>query len=148
MKRHPSTWVLIADGARARVVAYNGPGNPFTEVSNHEFAGDHAATHDIVSDQSGRSYSSVGPGRSAIEPKTDPHRELKTKFAHQLADMLAREVATYDRLVVVAAPATLGDLRQCLSQPVKAKVIGEVAEDLTKTPNDKVGAHLKNVLNV
>ena len=41
-----------------------------------------------------------GAGRSAIDSHSDPHRELKKKFAHQLADMLARglEQHTYDRL--------------------------------------------------
>lgn len=148
MKRHPSTWVLIADGARARVVAYHGPGNPLTEVSAHEYAGDHAATRDILSDTGGRSHQSVGSSRSKIEPHSDPHRTLKSRFAHELADMLQREIASYDRLVIVAAPVTLGDLRQSLSQAVKAKVIGELAEDLTKTPNEAVAAHLKGVLNV
>lgn len=148
MKRHPSTWILIADGARARVVAYHGPGNPLTEVSAHEYAGDHAATHEILSDRGSSSYQSVGSGRSKVEPHSDPHRELKSKFAHELAEMLAGEIASYDRLVVVAAPVTLGDLRQCLSHQVNAKVIGELAEDLTKLPNDKVAAHLRGVLNV
>lgn len=148
MKRHPSTWVLIADGARARVVAYHGPGNPLTEVAAHDYAGDHSATHDILSDSGGRSQQSVGPGRSKIEPHSDPHRMLKSRFADELAAMLEREIATYDRLVIVAAPITLGDLRQAISAHVKAKVIGEIAEDLTKMPNDKVATHLKNVLNV
>jgi protein required for attachment to host cells len=148
MKRHPSTWVLIADGARARVVAYHGPGKPLTEVSAHEYAGDHSATRDILSDTGGRTFKSASAGRSKIEPHSDPHRELKSRFAHDLADMLAQEVAAYDKLVIVAAPVTLGDLRQCLSHQVKAKVIGELAEDLTKTPNDDVANHLKDILNL
>ena len=53
------------------------------------FSGDHSATHDLVSDREGRSFSSMGARRSAIEPHTDPHRNLKTKFAQTLADALA-----------------------------------------------------------
>ena len=112
------------------------------------FHGDHSATHDLVSDREGRSFSSQGPGRSAYEPHTDPHRGLKTKFAHQLAETLAHglEHKSYDRLVIVAAPATLGDLRTTLSAQVRAKVVGEVAQDLTKMPNDEVFTHLEQVL--
>ncbi len=142
------TWVLIADGARARILQNEGPGKGLHEVEGCVFHGDHAATHEIMSDREGRSHSSVGPGRSAIEAHSDPHRELKKKFAHHLADVLASKLRekAYDRLVIVAAPAALGDLRSALSEQVRAKVTGEVAKDLTKTPDADVAGHLKDVL--
>jgi protein required for attachment to host cells len=142
------TWVLIADGAQARILENDGPGKGLHAVDGCVFHGDHASTHEIVSDRTGRTHSSVGPGRSAIEAHSDPHRELKKKFAHQLADVLAsrlREKA-YDRLVIVAAPSALGDLRAAMSEQVRAKVTGEVTKDLTKTPDGDVATHLKDVL--
>jgi protein required for attachment to host cells len=112
------------------------------------FHGDHSATHDLVSDREGRSFSSHGVGRSAIEAHSDPHRELKKKFAQHLAEVLSREGErhAYDRLVIVAPPDTLGDLRAALSHNVRAKVVGEIAHDLTKIPNSEVPKHLKDVL--
>jgi protein required for attachment to host cells len=142
------TWVLVADGARARILENDGPGHGLHEVEGHEFKGDHSATHDIVSDRQGRSFSSHGPGRSAIASHSDPHRELKATFAHHLADVLERGLAqkSYDHLVIVAAPVTLGDLRSAISDHVRAKIVGEIAQDLTKTPNAKIGEHVKDVL--
>ena len=142
------TWILIADGARARILSNDGPGHGLKALEGFEFSGDHSATHDLVDDREGRSFSSHGHGRSAYEPLTDPHRELKTKFAHQLADVLANGLATdaYDRLVIVASPVTLGDLRAAMSGHVQAKIVGEVAQDLTKLPNDNIAGHLKHVL--
>ena len=142
------TWVLIADGARARILANNGPGHGLHAVDGLQFQGDHSATHDLVSDQQGRSFSSHGPGRSAIASHSDPHRELKSKFAHHLADKLAHALVdnAYDRLVVVASPVTLGDLRAAMSDNVRNKIVGEVAQDLTKIPNDEVAEHIKDVL--
>ncbi len=142
------TWVLIADGARARVLQNDGPGHRLRAVEGLVFHGDHSATHDLVSDREGRSYSSHGTGRSAIQSHSDPHRELKKKFAHQLADMLARglERHAYDRLIIVAPPVALGDLRTAITDHVRAKVVGEVPHDLTKTPNGEVVEHLKSVL--
>jgi len=142
------TWILIADGARARILQNDGPGKGLHEVPGGAFHGDHAATHDIMSDRTGRSYSSVGPGRSAIEAHSDPHRELKKTFARQLADALADGLQrkAYDRLVIVAAPSALGDLRAALSDQVRAKVTGELAKDLTKTPDGDVAEHLRDVL--
>ncbi len=142
------TWVLIADGARARVLENGGPGKGLTAIERLLFQGDHAATHTIVDDREGRTHSSHGPGRSAIDARTDPHRELKKSFAHHLADVMARELdaGAYDRLVIVATPVTLGDLRKVLAPKVAAKVTGELAQDLTKTPNGEIARHLANVL--
>ncbi len=142
------TWVLIADGARARILENDGPNRGLRAVEGLEFQGDHSATHDLVSDREGRSFSSHGHGRSAIDARSDPHRELKTKFAHELPDVLAKglEQKSYDRLIMVASPVTLGDLRTAISEQVRALVIGEVAQDLTKIPNGEVADHLKNVL--
>jgi protein required for attachment to host cells len=142
------TWVLIADGAKARILENRGPGDSLIEVDGLEFAADHAATHDLVADRQGRSFSSHGSGRSAIESRSDPHRELKAAFARHLAVVLARNLSDgrYHRLIVVAPPATMGDLRDEISGPVRAAIVGEVTRDLTKTPNHEVAAHLKDVL--
>jgi protein required for attachment to host cells len=144
------TWVLIADGARARILQSNGPGHPLQAIERLVFAGDHAATHDLVTDRQGRSFSSHGPGRSAIEPHSDPHRKLKTDFANTLANILAQELAdrSYDRLVVVASPIMLGDLRAAFLDPVRKRIMGEVAQDLTKLPNSEVAQHLEHVLAI
>ena len=141
------TYVLIADGARARILENNGPDNHLIAVEGLMFTGEHGATRDLVSDREGRSFSSQGSGRSAIEARSDPHRELKAGFARQLADVLARELAAdrFHRLVIVAAPATLGDLRAAISDKVRTTVIGEVAHDLTKTPNAEVAKHLSHI---
>ena len=77
------TWVLIADGARARVLQNDGPGQGLHPVEGLVFLGVYSATQDFVSDGLGRSSSSHGPGHSAIEPHSDPHGELKKKFAHE-----------------------------------------------------------------
>ena len=142
------TWVLVADGARARILENSGPGHALTGIEGLVFASGHAATHELVSDREGRSYSSHGHARSAIESRSDPHRELKTKFAGVLADMLSRELeaGAYQRLVLVAPPEMLGDLRAAISGEVRAKVVGESAHDLTKTPTREVAGHLDGLL--
>ncbi len=84
------TWVLIADGARARILENDGPTRGLRADEGFEFQGDHSATHDLVPDREGLSFSSHGHGRSAIDAHSDPHRELKNKFAHEMADVLAK----------------------------------------------------------
>jgi protein required for attachment to host cells len=109
---------------------------------------DHRATHDIVDDRLGRTYESAGAARHAISRRHDPHRELKRDFAVRLAKMLDQRRAehAYDRLVLVAPPAALGDLRDALSDPVRNLVWAELDKDLTKIPAAELPDHLATVV--
>jgi protein required for attachment to host cells len=53
-----------------------------------------------------------------------------------------------DRVVLLAPPTTLGDLRASLSEPVRAVVSAEIDKDLTKTPAAELLQHLGAVLAV
>ena len=142
------TWILIADGARARILENHGPRHEPIVVEGLNFSADHSATRDLVSDRQGRSFASQGTSRSALEPRSDPHRQLKKGFAHHLADILASELErnSFSRLILVAPPATLGDLRAAISDQVRATIVGESAHDLTKTPNHEIAKHLGDLL--
>ena len=54
----------------------------------------------------------------------------------------------YDRLVLVAPPTALGDLREALSDPVRSLVRAELDKDLTKIPVAELPSHLGAVLPV
>jgi protein required for attachment to host cells len=145
-----TTWILIADGGRARIFANEGPGNGIAVVEGAAFEADHRADHELVRDHEGRSFESVGATRHGIQPHTDPHRELKRGFSERLAEMLDKSLAakSYDRLILVAPPVTLGDLRKALSAHVQAAVYAELHKDLTKTPMRELPEHLAGVLAV
>jgi len=144
-----TTWILIADGARGRLFANRGPGKGL-ELLDESLSADHRATHDIVGDRQGRTYESAGASRHAISARHDPHRELKRDFAVRLAKMLdqRRTEHAYDRLVLVAPPSALGDLREALSDHVRSLVRAELDKDLTKTPIAELPGHLATVLAV
>jgi protein required for attachment to host cells len=145
-----TTWILIADGARARIFANHGPGKGIEVVEGATFDADHRPDREIMSDKPGRSFESVGETRHAIQPHHDPHRELKRAFSERLAAMLEEKLAAkaYDRVVLVAPPVTLGDLRAALSEHVRAAVYAELDKDLTKTPMAELPQHLGAVLAV
>jgi protein required for attachment to host cells len=138
------TWVLIADAARARVFETRGKGTGLTAVEDLALDAALAPSREIGSDRPGRSFDSVGTGRHAMESPSDPHREQKRQFARRIAEAIeARQAArSFDRLVVVAPPVTMGDLRAVLSDKVKAAVTAEVVANLTKTPASELPAHL------
>lgn len=141
----PCTWALIADGARAHVLTRNGHEHRWVEVDGMSFTGDHAATRDLVADREGRSFSPGGSGRSAIQSRSDPHRRLKLAFAERMMEVLAKALddEVYQRLIIAAPPATLGDLRKAMPDRVRAAVVLELNHDLTKIPIAEIGEHLK-----
>jgi protein required for attachment to host cells len=144
------TWILIADGAHARLFSNGGPGKGIEAVPGGVINGDHRPDRELVSDGLGRSFESSGDMRHAIEPRIDPHRELKRTFAHELADMLDQRLRekAYDRLVIVAPPKALGDLRAALSAHVKPLIHAELNKDLVKTPTAELVSHLDKVIDI
>ena len=148
--KHAKTWILIADGGRARVLAANEPGGALTRVPGLECEADLPASRDIVSDKLPRAHDSVGPGRHAIEPRTDPREQLKEGFVASVAAMIDERAlrGEVERLIVVAPPKVLGQLRAELSSRVKAIVVGEVGKDLTKVPDHEVASHLPDDVRI
>jgi protein required for attachment to host cells len=138
------TWVLIADGARARVFENAGKGTGLTIVQDMILDADLAPSHELGTDRPGRSFDSVGSGRHAMESSSDLHREQKRQFARRVAEAIEDRLATqrFDRLLLVAPPVTMGDLRAALPDKVRAAVGAEVVADLTQTPTSELPGHL------
>ena len=138
------TWVVIADAARVRVFETRGKGSGLAVVPHLSLDAELAPTHALGTDQPGRSFDSVGSGRHAMESPSDPHREQKRQFARRIADALGEHQArkAFDRLVLVAPPVTMGDLRAALPDTVKATVAAELVADLTNTPAGELPHHL------
>ncbi len=145
-----TTWVLVADGARARLFINQGAGTGLNPALGQEFIGTNLPRRDIVSDRPGRTFDSAGEGRHAMEPPTDPKRHEKRVFAHELAQILddGRKANAFDRLVIVAPPDALGDLRAAFGDELKRMIGGELNKDLTKVPTRELPDHLGSLLSV
>ena len=140
------TWILIADGARARVLANRGTGKGLAEVEGMSVAAEHLANRQIMADRQGRTLNSATHMRHALAYPTDPKRHREQGFAASLAKRLEQAVNRFDRLILVAAPATLGDLRQVLPARVRSKVVGELAKDLTHIEDEKIAPHVSHLI--
>lgn len=76
-------------------------------------------------------------GSAGTHHRYDLHLEQSRKeemdFAKDLADWLHRAhiAGAYDRLIVVAGPQMLGDLRAVIDKDVQARVVASVDKDLT-----------------
>jgi protein required for attachment to host cells len=143
-------WILIADGAQARVLEYQGPGGGLALVEGMVFSQEPLDNKDIMSDRPGRSFSSAGTGRSAMAYPTDPVQHREAAFMAEMADMLeaALQEGAYDELILAAAPRALGDLRKALPASVQKCVTAELDKDLTNIPSDKLEKHFEGVLKL
>jgi len=144
----PIVWVLVADAARARLFQVEQPQQTLHAALGRELIGSNLPSREIGSDRPGRTFDRGGEGRHAKEPPTDPARHAQAEFAREVVQLLdeKRESRSFERLIVVAPPQFLGDLRAAMSQQVREAVSAEVAKDLSKLPLHELQDHLREVL--
>jgi protein required for attachment to host cells len=144
------TWILVADHQHARLFSHDGPGRGVVPIEHLELEAHLPASRDLGTDRPGRGVSSRDGIRYGIEPGTDLHREAGRRFIARIVQLLgkASERREYDRLVLVAPPRAIGELRGLLPETVLARVSGTLTEDLTKASLATIEAHLAPVLAV
>jgi protein required for attachment to host cells len=115
---------------------------------DHEFAAPHAPTRDFVSDRPGTYPDRGALGTHRLAPKTDRHEHEKVLFAADVGAVVnkAAEEKAFDRLIVVAPPEALGNLRAALKEHARALVTAEIAKDLTHVPLHALAEHLRDVI--
>lgn len=142
------TWILVADHQHGRILENDGPGKGVREVPG---VGGETHLHrsgEIMADRPGRSFESADVTRHAMERPSDPHRIEGQRFLAGLIERLetAEQEKRFDRLVLVAPPRALGELRKLLPETLAAKVIGEVDRDLVKLPANEIAPHLESFM--
>jgi protein required for attachment to host cells len=144
--RQKTTWVLAADDSKARVLESLGRLSGLSEVADGTFDAEHKTGRDIFSDRPGRSHESATPTRHAMEYRTPAEEQERRRFVQELSQWLqkAQEANRFERLILIAAPKTLGALRKQLPQGVQGLVDGELAKDLTGMPAAAIAETLAN----
>jgi len=147
--RYPTTWIVVADGSRARFyrVADDARSIAATEA-RLESARARGKAEDLVTDRAGRAFDSAGEGRHAMEPETTPQEREKERFQTRVARAMRDALAEgeVERFVLVAEPGTLGALRDELHDRVRERVVAELDKDHTETPLDKLFEQVRALL--
>jgi protein required for attachment to host cells len=135
--------VFVGDGRKALFLRNEGDEKFPNLKTERVFTDDNPPTHEQGTDKPGRSYSSVGHGRSAVS-QTDWHELEEHHFTRVVAEALEKLVREnhVKALLIAAPPRTLADLRQAFHKDVKARIIAEVNKDLTKEPVYEIEKHL------
>jgi len=132
-------WVIVADGEKALFLRNEGDEKyPNLEVLR-TIREENPATHVQGADRPGRFNDGPSPHKSAVE-ETDWHRIEKERFAREIAARLykAAHRGDYDRLVIVAPPLVMGEMRKELHKEVEERLVGEVSKTLTNHPIDQI----------
>lgn len=114
------TWVVVADGAGARV--FTNVGDDKTLTLRQE---DLLSQTDLLGGS---------PGDAPQEQSPADHGEAA--FSHQLAHLInaAALKNQFEHLVLIADPQSLGRMRPLLHKETLSRMVGELAKTLTNAP--------------
>lgn len=111
------TWIVVADSARARIFARDGRWQPMAEL--HGLAHPESRLHhgDLKTGGRGEQQEAAGRASHASDYETTPSEKEANRFAQEIATTLqkSRSNNDFEKLVLVAAPAFLGRLRDKLN---------------------------------
>jgi protein required for attachment to host cells len=132
-------WVVVADGEKALFLRNEGDAKyPNLQVMR-ELSEENPPTREQGTDRPGRYHDGPSAHRSAVE-ETDWHRVAKERFAEEIAQRLYKWAhrGDFERLVIVAPPLVLGEMRQKLHKEVTDRVEAEISKTLTGHPVDQI----------
>jgi protein required for attachment to host cells len=152
LPKSPVTWILVADGKQAQIYTRSPVGRKvptgsaehphyleFQEqglvpVPEMALKADSAKGHDQLAHQMNATHINI-------------HDEIKHHFMKVIAERLndAKTKKLFDRLVLIAPPKMLGDLRTDLDKKVIAAVVAELPKDLTQCGSKELVGHLNNI---
>lgn len=143
-------WILVAHRGGARVFENKGPGKGLNLLHDIRHPEGRLKNKDIGADKPGRSFDSRGQGRHSLSSEQEPTAHLAEQFAKQLSSLLeeGRNQQRYGKLVLVAEPRFLGNLRAVLSPPTAALVSAAVDKGLGGVEPHDMPKHLGNVLRL
>ena len=148
MQTDSQWWVVVCDGARARIFSAQAMPAPLQEVEDLIDASGRLAYREIDDDRAGRAFDSFGGGRHAMAEPTEPHDKRRAQFARRIADRVEAGRRSHDfaHLAIGAPPYQLGDLRTVLAPASRALCGLELARELTALGSRDIEQHLRRAL--
>ncbi|MFT6084418.1 MAG: protein required for attachment to host cells [Alphaproteobacteria bacterium] len=124
------TWILLCDSEKAKLFVSQGDGKALEEMR------DDKQGHGIS-----KSYKSTDPQASPADKRED-------KFIAGIASKINSQEDSFTRLVIVAPPNTLHELRNVLAKNVQVKIIGELNKNLMHENASTLPHHIKHFFDV
>lgn len=141
-------WVLVADSGQARLLEMQRKPYAFRQLSEVVSDTRHLTSKELVSDASGRTYHTQGPGTHGMQPRSDPHDLAEEQFVAGLAKKMnhAAVQGRFEHLVLIADARTIGRLRRALGKEAADRVLKEQALNLSNTPLQTLEPRVRDIL--
>ena len=125
-------WIMVGDGAKAKFLRNAGDTERMQLETLDLLQQDNPPTREQGTDRPGRLQDRGVQQRSAVE-QTDWHQLEEDRFAGSIAEALykAAQAGAYERLIIVAPPKVLGELRRVMHDEVKRRLVGTLDKTLT-----------------
>lgn len=136
--------VFVGDGQKAIFLRNAGDEKYPNLTTERVFTDENPPTHEQGTDRPGRAFKRAGTNyRSGMET-TDWHELEKHRFVDRVASAMEQlaHAQKITKIIIVAPPRTLAELRHALHADVKSRVIAEIDKDLTKHPVWEIEKHL------
>ncbi|CAG4885498.1 host attachment protein [Paraburkholderia gardini] len=131
-----TSWVVVADGNRARIFETSGLKLDLREIEG--FADPQARTRDP-------SLRNGEPGQNAKPAQNSPDDTARDQFARMLVDYLdqGRLQQRFQRLRLAIEPRFLGLVRRHMTDETRKLVFDEISGDISKLAAKDIQRHLE-----
>lgn len=133
--------VVVADGRKMLFLRNEGDAMAPNLQVEHAEEQQNPSDHEQKTDLAGRTSQMRGGGggvavTSGTMGEPDYHQQEEDRFAADTAALLKKRALAndFEKLIIVAPPKTLGELRKHYHKEVSDRLTGELAKDLTGHP--------------
>ena len=143
-----TTWIVVAESSRARILSTHSAVEPLEEVALLEHPEARMHEQDLTSDGAGRRFANAGTRRHGMSDAVRWKDEHAGKFAREVGQHLehARNEHEFDRLILAAPPKFLGLLRGELAPGTEAAVAHEFDKNWLHDHAKAIRRHLPEYL--
>ncbi|MEH3037193.1 MAG: host attachment family protein [Sphingomonas adhaesiva] len=134
--------VMVVDGRKLLFLRNEGDADYPNLQVEHAEERNNPADREQKTDAAGQASST----QQGTMGEVDFHQQEEDRFAADAADLLKRRALAndFEKLIIVAAPKTLGELRKHYHKEVEQRLAGEVSKDLTGHPIPDIEQALLN----
>jgi protein required for attachment to host cells len=140
-----NTWTVVADSSQAIIYEGAPMGDNLQKIE--KFINEDATKDkkELETDGPGQAFNRHGPGQHSMTKEVSASEHVTKMFSKTVADYLqhARANSNYARLIIVADPTFLGELRDSLDTATARLVVDTIDHNITHMNAKQIRTYLK-----
>ncbi len=144
MKKEIITWIVALDAKHAHILQKNHLLRPKIKLIK-EINSEPNLEHQ----KPGRTFDSMGFGRHAIEPHTDPRQVERQHFVTKIIEILEEGLKNhqFEKLITIASPKMLGLMTRHLTRQLSQKLIYKLPKNILNSKIANVEKYINEVID-